>query len=160
MLLFYFGTQALALFTADKPSATVSSGRASRQKRRSERTSPAIHFRESYQLKMSETEETFRKDTEGAEYLKLPGFHRRFTLPATVDHGALQVGYSDLGRQPTQLDGQASSSHPTILFMPGMYASRYSGALLDVIGKKIGVRILTVDRYVSSLLIIHFKHFY
>ncbi|QPG97209.1 hypothetical protein C2857_005959 [Epichloe festucae Fl1] len=82
--------------------------------------------------------------TEGAEYLARSGFHKIFVLPATADHDALQVGYSDLGRQPTATADQ--DEPPVVLFIPGMFASRFHGLYMDVVGKKIGVRVLTVDR--------------
>lgn len=83
------------------------------------------------------------KDTEGAQYLRRPGFHKQFTLPATPNHDALEVGYSDVGRQPT-----STESPPVVLFMPGMFASRFISALLGIVGEKMGVRILSVDRRV------------
>lgn len=89
--------------------------------------------------------DTAHKDTEGAQYLKRTGFHKRFTLPATTDHGALEVGYSDLGRQPTETEDQGELP-PVVLFIPGMFASRFHGVLMDVVGQKMGVRVLTVDR--------------
>lgn len=82
---------------------------------------------------------------DAGQYMKQPGFSKTFTLPATADHEALEVGYSDLGRQPTSTGGQEDSP-PVVLFMPGMFASRFVGAFLDIVGKKLGVRVLTVDR--------------
>lgn len=81
---------------------------------------------------------------EALRYLSNERFHRRFTLPATADHGELTVSYSDVGRMP---DAAATgSNHPTILFMPGMFASRYLGVSFHEIAHKLGVRVLIVDR--------------
>lgn len=82
---------------------------------------------------------------QAVEYLSNDRFHRRFTLPATSEHEALTVSYSDVGRAP----GQASDDDadlPTILFMPGMFASRYLGISFHPIAKKLNVRVLVVDR--------------
>ncbi|KAL1883298.1 hypothetical protein Daus18300_000356 [Diaporthe australafricana] len=79
-----------------------------------------------------------------AEYLAQDQFHRRFTLPGTADHGELQVSYADVGRAPDQGDG--GTHHPTILFIPGMFASRYLGVWMHAIAEKLGVRVLVVDR--------------
>ncbi|KAK2609201.1 hypothetical protein QQS21_002283 [Conoideocrella luteorostrata] len=91
------------------------------------------------------TADTSAEYTGYAQYLERPSFHRKFTLPATADHGALDVGFSDLGRQPAST-GDQEDSLPVVLFMPGMFASRLHGVLMDVVGQKIGVRVVTVDR--------------
>ncbi|XWX01452.1 hypothetical protein V2A60_009480 [Cordyceps javanica] len=83
--------------------------------------------------------------TAASQYLKHPSFHRTFTLPPTADHEALEIGYSDLGRQPA--DSHVEPPPPVMLFMPGMFASRLHGVLMDVVGQKKGVRVLTVDRF-------------
>lgn len=79
-----------------------------------------------------------------AEYLAQDRFHQRFALPATADHGDLQVSYADVGRAPEQTDG--STHHPTVLFIPGMFASRYLSVMMHAIAEKLGVRVLIVDR--------------
>lgn len=76
------------------------------------------------------------------EYLQQPGFLQKFTLPASGHRDALEIAYSDLGAQPTP--GQEAP--PVLLFMPGLFASRLQGTMLGVVGKKLGVRIITVDR--------------
>ncbi|KAE8392932.1 Alpha/Beta hydrolase protein [Aspergillus alliaceus] len=75
-------------------------------------------------------------------YISHPRFHRRFTLPATADHDTLTVTYADIGSTPDP----PNLNPPTILFMPGMFASRYTGALIHAIAEKLGVRVLVVDR--------------
>lgn len=82
---------------------------------------------------------------EGKDYLKQPGFTKTFTLPATADHEALNVSYADVGAQPSPSGGKEGQP-PVVLFMPGMFATRYIGVVFDLVGKKQGVRILTVDR--------------
>jgi len=79
-----------------------------------------------------------------AEYIAQDRFHRRFILPATADHVELQVSYADVGRAPKQ-DGD-DTHHPTILFIPGMFASRYLAVGMHAIAEKLGVRVLVVDR--------------
>ena len=81
-----------------------------------------------------------------AEYIAQDRFHRRFILPATADHGELQVSYADVGRS-TPKQGDVDGTHyPTILFIPGMFASRYLSVFMHAIAEKLGVRVLIVDR--------------
>lgn len=61
-------------------------------------------------------------------------FHRRVTL--NTGYGALNVSFADIGCE----------TGPVLLFMPGMFASRYPGVLLHVIAERAGVRLLVVDR--------------
>lgn len=76
-------------------------------------------------------------------YLSNERFHRRFTLPATDQHDDLIVSYADVGRAP----GNDPRTTPTILFIPGMFASKYLGIYpMHAIGEKLGVRVLIVDR--------------
>lgn len=82
-----------------------------------------------------------------AEYLAQDRFHRRFIQPATADHGELQVSYADVGCAPKQ--GDDGTQHPTILFIPGMFASRYLSVWMNAIAEKLGVRVLVVDRYAA-----------
>ncbi|KAL9474311.1 LOW QUALITY PROTEIN: hypothetical protein ACSS6W_008691 [Trichoderma asperelloides] len=77
------------------------------------------------------------------DYLAQDRFHRRFILPATADHSALQVSYADVGRYPK--DGSDVTCYPTILFIPGMFASRYLSVWMHAIAEKLGVRVLVVD---------------
>lgn len=76
-----------------------------------------------------------------AQYLAQDQFHRRFVLPATADHDELQVSYADVGRVP-----KPDEDAPTVLFVPGMFASRYLGVWMHAIAEKLGVRVLIVDR--------------
>lgn len=80
---------------------------------------------------------------ECTQYLKAPGFHKSFSVPATSDRDALNISYSDLGLQAAE-DG--SDSPPVLLLMPGLLASRFQAVLLHIVGAKMGVRILTIDR--------------
>ncbi|KAL4945568.1 hypothetical protein BDV06DRAFT_219257 [Aspergillus oleicola] len=62
-------------------------------------------------------------------------FHRRITLP-TPSHGPLTITYADIG----------SPTGPTLLFCPGMFASRYLGIPLHVLAERAGVRLIVADR--------------
>ncbi|KAJ3482550.1 hypothetical protein NLG97_g7539 [Lecanicillium saksenae] len=81
---------------------------------------------------------------ECAAYLQAPSFNKSFVVPATPDRGALNISYSDLGKQAAN-DG--SSSPPVLLFMPGMHATRFQAVFLHLVAVKMGVRVLTVDRF-------------
>ncbi|KAJ6109847.1 hypothetical protein N7486_002082 [Penicillium sp. IBT 16267x] len=61
-------------------------------------------------------------------------FHRRVTL--NTGHGRLNVTFADIGCE----------TGPVLLFMPGMFSSRYLGIPLHVIAERAGVRLLIVDR--------------
>lgn len=76
-------------------------------------------------------------------YLANERFHQRFTLPATADHDALEVGYADAGSDA----GDDPKAVPTMLYMPGMFSSRLFGVCpLHAMGQKLGVRVLVIDR--------------
>lgn len=77
------------------------------------------------------------------DYISNPRFHQHFTLDPTATHAALDVTYAEFGREADE-----TSSVPTILLMPGMFASRFLGLSLHPIATKLGVRVLVVDRYV------------
>ncbi|BDD57485.1 hypothetical protein MAP00_002844 [Monascus purpureus] len=70
-------------------------------------------------------------------------FHRTFTLPATPDHDELTITYADAGHDPEHPDDRDST---TILFMPGMFSSRYHGIPVHVVAEKLDVRVLVIDR--------------
>ncbi|KAH7137364.1 hypothetical protein B0J13DRAFT_77570 [Dactylonectria estremocensis] len=78
-----------------------------------------------------------------ARYIAHERFHRTFILPSNADHEPLTVGYADVGRAPETSTGP---SPPTVLFMQGMFASRYLGIALHAIAEGLGVRVLVVDR--------------
>ncbi|KAL2839490.1 Alpha/Beta hydrolase protein [Aspergillus pseudoustus] len=64
-------------------------------------------------------------------------FHRRVTLP--TPHGPQTLTYACVGSN----DPTAS----TLLFLPGMFASRYLGIPQHVLAERAGVRLLIVDRF-------------
>ncbi|QGA14021.1 hypothetical protein EYB26_001673 [Talaromyces marneffei] len=80
--------------------------------------------------------------TIAAEYISQRHFHRRFILARTATHGELPVTYADIGARPDS----TAENVPTFLFMPGMFGSRYIGVYIHAIAKKLGVRVLSVDR--------------
>lgn len=61
-------------------------------------------------------------------------FHQRVTLDTVC--GVLTVSFADVGC----LEG------PAMLFLPGMFASRYLGIPLHRLAERAGVRVLIVDR--------------
>ncbi|RHZ62993.1 hypothetical protein CDV55_102910 [Aspergillus turcosus] len=61
-------------------------------------------------------------------------FHRRVVLDTA--YGPLAVTFADIG----------CSTGPALLFIPGMFASRYLGIPMHVIAERAGVRLLVVDR--------------
>ncbi|KAL6238389.1 hypothetical protein BDW75DRAFT_201673 [Aspergillus navahoensis] len=61
-------------------------------------------------------------------------FHRRVNI--TTAHGPLTVTFADIG----------CDTGPVILYLPGMFASRYHGIPLHVMAERAGVRLLVVDR--------------
>ncbi|KAI5456895.1 hypothetical protein BGZ63DRAFT_395061 [Mariannaea sp. PMI_226] len=81
---------------------------------------------------------------EASKYVANARFHHTFTLPATNTHDDLTFSFADLGRAPTP--GESTPNPPTVLFMPGMYASRYLGVPMHAIADKLGVRVIIVDR--------------
>jgi len=85
------------------------------------------------------------KEDEVIRILSPRKFHRLFTLPATENHGALKVSYSIAGPE----DGDI----PTILFVGGMFCTRWYIIGYEYIAQKEGVRILSIDRLVLRSLI-------
>lgn len=77
-------------------------------------------------------------------YISNPRFSQKLILPATADSPALTVSYADVGFSPEA--PAASRSTPTVLFIPGMFGSRYFGGVLDPVARKYGVRVLVMDR--------------
>lgn len=75
-------------------------------------------------------------------YISHPRFHQRFTLAGTADHEALTVSYADIGRSP----GPEDADPPSMLFIPGMFASRYSGVFMHPVAERCGVRVVIIDR--------------
>ncbi|KAJ5982091.1 hypothetical protein N7451_012191 [Penicillium sp. IBT 35674x] len=61
-------------------------------------------------------------------------FHRRVILDTA--YGPLTITFADIG----------CATGPALLFLPGMFASRYFGVPLHVIAERAGVRLLVVDR--------------
>ncbi|PLB45836.1 hypothetical protein P170DRAFT_478771 [Aspergillus steynii IBT 23096] len=68
--------------------------------------------------------------SQALRYISDSRFHRLFK------HGELTFTYADVG----------VPSDTTILFMPGMFASRYLAVWMHAIAKTVGVRVLVVDR--------------
>ncbi|KAL3467181.1 Alpha/Beta hydrolase protein [Aspergillus heterothallicus] len=64
-------------------------------------------------------------------------FHRRLTLPTT--HGPQPLTYA--------LVGSDNPTAPTILFVPGMFASRYLGIPQHILAERSGIRMLIIDRF-------------
>ena len=85
-----------------------------------------------------------------AAYLSHPRFNQTHTFPASPTHPELQISYADVGRQPSP--STSSDDIPTVLFIPGMFATRFSAVWLHPIAERSGVRVVVVDRYVLSLL--------
>jgi hypothetical protein len=75
-------------------------------------------------------------------YVSNPRFSQRFTLPATSDHDELIFSYGEYGLSP----GPENQNPPTLLFIPGLFASRHLGLFLHVVAERHGVRVLVVDR--------------
>ncbi|KAK8088557.1 hypothetical protein PG997_003518 [Apiospora hydei] len=76
-------------------------------------------------------------------YIANERFHQQFTLPATTEHDALVVSYTDAGRDA----GDDPKSVPTMLYIPGMFSSRLFAVFpLHAMGQKLGVRVLAIDR--------------
>lgn len=61
-------------------------------------------------------------------------FHRRVILDTA--YGPLTITFADIG----------CATGPALLFLPGMFASRYLGIPMHVIAERAGVRLLVVDR--------------
>lgn len=77
--------------------------------------------------------------TQALEYISQRRFHLRFTLPATADHAALSVSYADVG-------ADAGEHVPTVLFICGMFATRYLGVYIHHLAAKMGIRVIFIDR--------------
>jgi hypothetical protein len=80
------------------------------------------------------------------DYISHSRLHQRFTLAATADHESLTVTYADVGRSPDAGLNGDNVNPPTVLFIPGMFASRYIGVLIHAVAEKWGVRVLIIDR--------------
>ena len=80
-------------------------------------------------------------DAPKMKFLTLPRYNKEVIIPQSDTHDALTISYADLGRQ-----SEAGSSVPTVLFIPGMFGTRFSMAFLDPLAEKMGVRLITADR--------------
>ncbi|KAJ0417395.1 alpha/beta-hydrolase [Aspergillus carlsbadensis] len=67
-------------------------------------------------------------------------FHRRLTLQ--TPHGRQTLTYALIGSNSAN-----ATPTRTLLFLPGMFASRYLGIPLHVLAERAGVRLLVVDRF-------------
>lgn len=84
-------------------------------------------------------------EVQALQFVGHPRFSRTYTLPASSNHAEdLTVGYADLGRVPDA--DSAAPAPPTVLFIPGMFASRYLGVPLHAVAEKLGVRIVVIER--------------
>ncbi|KAH8700428.1 hypothetical protein BGW36DRAFT_374118 [Talaromyces proteolyticus] len=80
--------------------------------------------------------------TTALEYISQRHFHERFIIPRTANHEELPITYADVGIRP-----ETTCDHvPTFLYIAGMFGSRYMGVHIHAIAKKIGVRVIIVDR--------------
>lgn len=84
-------------------------------------------------------------ERQALDHIASERFNQRYTLAATPEHGDLTVSYAYVG-------GDLNPDLPTVLFMPGMFASRYLGIFLDAVAVKLGVRIIAIDRYAALVL--------
>jgi hypothetical protein len=75
------------------------------------------------------------------EYAAAARLHQFLTIPATVDHGALRVTYA--------VAGVEADDAPTILLVPGMFGGRWWALHPHQLALKMGVRVVSVDRYGS-----------
>jgi hypothetical protein len=73
-------------------------------------------------------------------------FHRIFTVPATENHGPLNVTYSISG-----VDVGEGEDVPTILFCGGMFATRWLAPWMEYLSRKEKVRIIHIDRLVEGV---------
>lgn len=87
------------------------------------------------------------------EFLADLHFHQTIIIPACDDYGELTISYADYGICENETnapcvthDSSDREETPVVLFMPGMYASRYLGCFMHFIARKHGVRLLFVDR--------------
>ena len=79
------------------------------------------------------------------EILSQPRYNRTFKLPKTASHDELTFSYLDMGKTPATDD---ESAHvPTILFMPGMFSTRFAYLTAYRVAEKYGVRVICPDRY-------------
>jgi 2-phosphoglycerate kinase len=65
-------------------------------------------------------------------------FNRRFTLPATDAHDELTVTYA--------VGGVDTDTAPTVLFIGGMYGGRLLATTSDHVARRLGLRVVVVDR--------------
>lgn len=84
-------------------------------------------------------------EAEAEEFLANPNFCKTFIIPKTEVHEELSISYTDIGCQP-KTDEDAINI-PTILFHPGMFATRLAIVLKHTMAEKLGVRVITADRY-------------
>lgn len=73
------------------------------------------------------------------ELVQLPKFHRKFTIPQTSTHDELQVSYAIAGPD-------VGEDVPTILFLGGMFGTRWMAAVQNWFAELNGVRMIIIDR--------------
>ncbi|KAJ5106256.1 hypothetical protein N7456_002931 [Penicillium angulare] len=73
-------------------------------------------------------------DSDPSSIISNISFHRRTTLE--TKHGLLTVSFADIG----------CPTGPVLLYLPGMFASRYLGIPMHTLAIRAGIRLLVVDR--------------
>jgi len=74
-------------------------------------------------------------------------YHQIFTLSATQTRGPMRVTYSIAGPEPRGGDEDV----PTVLFVGGMFGTRWMAVAINWLAEKEGVRVLFVDRWVDNI---------
>ncbi|KAL7811399.1 alpha/beta-hydrolase [Trichoderma gracile] len=77
-------------------------------------------------------------------YISDARFNQKFSLSNDENQEAITVSFADVGFKPESPTD--SRSTPTVLFIPGMFGSRYISAVLDPVARRYGVRVLVIDR--------------
>jgi hypothetical protein len=92
-------------------------------------------------------------DIQAEAFLADLHFHQTITIRACDDYGEHTISYTDYGIHENETNAPCAAQDcndrgetPVVLFMPGMYASRYLGCFMHFIARKHGVRLLFVDR--------------
>ncbi|KAL4910623.1 hypothetical protein BDW74DRAFT_141503 [Aspergillus multicolor] len=68
--------------------------------------------------------------------LTSPTYHHHITIQTSIPNGPRNISYTDFG----------CPTGPVLLFLPGMFASRFLGLPLHVLAERAGVRLIVIDR--------------